>query len=428
MTQISRFTSEIVPISQRVTGDGDESAATFRGGGFADYALVSASHGTSVSERHALKKINLFLNPSPILGVKSLIVTPDYPPPPGGIQTVVRNLEKGLKTLDHIPVIEHIDPDEDEPRRTDYFPTRQTLSALKVHSPHFYPFFNTVYRRVTNQIDKHNPDIVHATHIRMLPALQAAESKGIPSVVTAHALELGNNRLAAAAFRQATAIHAVSEFTGSVIEQDHGISPDSIIHPSIDVDKYTPSAETTNESENTVFTISRIVDRKNIDTIVDAWQEVDETVRDERTLAIAGTGPKYESLVEKTAHLDSIRMLGRISETDKIEHLQDAELFVLPAGGVDYDVEGFGIVYIEAQAAETPVIGSTVGGVPEAVGNGGMLLADETDHIELANKMTKLLSNSAVRKECISQAQSRINNFDISPIATQYVELYESLL
>ncbi len=40
-TQISCFTSEIVPISQRVTGDGDESAATFRGGGFADYAIVS---------------------------------------------------------------------------------------------------------------------------------------------------------------------------------------------------------------------------------------------------------------------------------------------------------------------------------------------------------------------------------------------------
>jgi len=41
MTKISRFTSEIVPIAQRVAGDGDESAATFRGGGFADYALVS---------------------------------------------------------------------------------------------------------------------------------------------------------------------------------------------------------------------------------------------------------------------------------------------------------------------------------------------------------------------------------------------------
>ena len=41
MTQISRFIGEVVAVAQRVTGDGGESAATFRGGGFADYALVS---------------------------------------------------------------------------------------------------------------------------------------------------------------------------------------------------------------------------------------------------------------------------------------------------------------------------------------------------------------------------------------------------
>ena len=41
MTQISRFIGEVVPVAQRVTGDGGESAATVRGGGFADYALVS---------------------------------------------------------------------------------------------------------------------------------------------------------------------------------------------------------------------------------------------------------------------------------------------------------------------------------------------------------------------------------------------------
>ncbi|QCJ45972.1 glycosyltransferase family 4 protein [Haloprofundus sp. MHR1] len=360
--------------------------------------------------------------------MKLLIVTPDYPPPPGGIQTVVRNLEKGLENQGHTPIIEQIDPEQYTPTKTDYLPTGRTLSALQIFSPHFHPFFNTVYRRVTEQIDEHDPDIVHATHIRMLPALQAAESKGIPSIVTAHALELSNKRLAAAALRQATAIHAVSEFTGSIIERDHGISPNSIIHPSIDVDRYTPSVETTDESEHNVFTISRIVDRKNIETIVNAWQEVDESARGDRTLDIAGTGPKYDSLVEKTERLDSVRMLGRISEADKIERLQNADFFVLPAGGMNYDVEGFGIVYIEAQAAGTPVIGSTVGGVPEAVGDGGTLLDDETDHVELSNKMTKLLSDDTVREEYVAQARSRIDEFDIDSVATQYVELYESLL
>jgi len=41
MAQISRFIEEVVPVAQRVTSDGDESATTVRGSGFADYALVS---------------------------------------------------------------------------------------------------------------------------------------------------------------------------------------------------------------------------------------------------------------------------------------------------------------------------------------------------------------------------------------------------
>ena len=360
--------------------------------------------------------------------MRILIVTPDYPPPPGGIQTVVKNLEKGLEDLGHMPIALQIDPDEFTASGADFLPTQRLLSSIKILSPHLYPYFNAVYTRTAKAIEKHDPDIVHVAHIRAWPALEAAKQSSIPSVISAHALELSSKRLAAAAFRQATAIHAVSEFTGSVIEMDHGVSPDSIIHPSIDVDSYAPSVETTGESEHNVFTISRIVDRKNIGTIVDAWQKVDESIRGKRTLDIAGTGPKYDSLAKKTERLDSVRMLGRISEADKIERLQNADLFVLPAGGVDYDVEGFGIVYIEAQAAETPVIGSTIGGVPEAVGDGGILLDDETNHVELANKMVKILSDDAVRDEYISKARSRADEFDIDSVATQYVELYKSLL
>lgn len=360
--------------------------------------------------------------------MKILIVTPDYPPPPGGIQTVVRNLEIGLENQVHHPIIVQIDPKEYNPSKTDYLPTRRTLSAVKMSSPHIYPYFNAVHRRTVEAIDEHDPDIVHASHIRMWAALQAAEKKGIPTVVSTHALELGNKRLASTAFRNASAIHAVSEFTGSVIERDHGVYPDSIIPPSIDVDSYSPRTSNTEGKENHVFTISRIVERKNIDTIVEAWQHIDENIRGKRKLDIAGTGPKYDSLVEKTENIDSIRMLGRISEADKIECLQESDLFVLPAGGVEYDVEGFGIVYIEAQAAGTPVIGSSVGGVPEAVGDGGLLLNDETNHRELASKMKELLTDKEKRNKYISQAESRTNQFNIDHIATQYIELYEKLL
>ncbi|WP_079990777.1 glycosyltransferase family 4 protein [Haloarcula sp. CBA1127] len=360
--------------------------------------------------------------------MRVLIVTPDYPPPPGGIQTLVQNLEEGLKNVGHTPNIVQIDPREYSSTLEDAIPTRRTLDAIKIRAPHFYRYFNTVHRRTCEAIEEHNPDVVHAAHIRVWPALQAATEHGLPSVVTAHALELGDRPLASVAFEEATAVHAVSEFTGSVIEHDHGISPDEIIHPSIDIDCYAPSDDGSGIGTDSIFTISRLVGRKNIDTIVDAWKRLDHERRGDRTLDIAGTGPDYDTLEAMTEDIDSVRMLGRISESRKIERLQNADLFVLPAGGVNYDVEGFGIVYIEAQAAGTPVIGSSVGGVPEAVGDGGMLLNDETNPDELAVKIADFLSNSEKLEQYSAEAQRRVEAFDLNPIAVQYVDLYEHIL
>ncbi|AFO59063.1 MULTISPECIES: glycosyltransferase family 4 protein [unclassified Natrinema] len=360
--------------------------------------------------------------------MRVLVVTPDYPPPPGGIQTVVQNLEEGLKNLGHTPIIVQIDPQAYSSTLADAIPTQRTLDAVKMRSPHFYRYFNTVYRRTSDAIEEHNPDVVHAAHIRVWPALQAATDHGLSTVVTAHALELENRRLASVAFEEATAVHAVSEFTGSVIERDHGIFPDEIIHPSIDIDSYAPSDGELADGVNNVFTISRLVGRKNIDTIVDAWEQLGPESRGERTLDIAGTGPEYDTLVAKTEDMDSVRMLGRISESEKITRLQNADLFVLPAGGTNYDVEGFGIVYIEAQAAGTPVIGSSIGGAPEAIGDGGLLLNDERDPDELAVKIAAFLSNREKIEQYTTQAQRRVEAFDLNPIAAQYVDLYQHIL
>lgn len=360
--------------------------------------------------------------------MRILIVTPDYPPPLGGIQTFVQNLEEGLKNVGHTPNIIQIDPQAYSSTLADAIPTRRTLDAIKIRSPHFYRYFNTVYRRTSDAIKEHNPDVVHAAHIRVWPALQAATEHGLSSVVTAHALELGDRPLASVAFEEATAVHAVSKFTGSVIKQDHGISPDEIVHPSIDVDSYAPSDDGSVIGMNNIFTISRLVGRKNIDILVDAWKQLDHERKGDRTLDIAGAGPDYDTLEAMTENMDSVRMLGRISESEKIARLQNADLFVLPAGGVNYDVEGFGIVYIEAQAAGTPVIGSSVGGVPEAVGNGGVLLNDETDPDELAVKIADLLSNSEKLEQYTTQAQCRVEAFDLNPIAAQYIDLYKRIL
>ncbi|QIB75517.1 glycosyltransferase family 4 protein [Halogeometricum borinquense] len=359
--------------------------------------------------------------------MKVLLVTPDYPPPPGGIQTVVQNLERGLNQLGHEAIVLQIDPDDYSPEYRDWLPSRISIPALSSLKPHLHTYFNAVYHQSAKAIAKHNPDVVHAMHIREWPAFYAAQKLDIPTVVSTHALELREKRLASLAFDKADAVHSVSDFTASIIQRDHKIHPDSVIPPSIDIEHYKEETGSESRDTQTVFSISRLVKRKNIGKIVDAWKKVDRTVREGYQLELAGTGPAQDSIAERAEGLDDIQLLGRISDNEKYRRLRNADLFVLPAGGSGYDVEGFGIVYLEAQATGTPVIGSSVGGVPEAVGDAGLLLENVQDTDELARKIGKMLTNDKVRKRCLNASENRISEFDLIPIAEQYIELYNSL-
>lgn len=360
--------------------------------------------------------------------MRVLLVTPDYPPPPGGIQTLVRNLERGLETLGHDPIILHFDPDDYERRASDFLPTRWAAASLVSLAPRLYPFYNAVYRATSEAISEHDPDVVHAMHIREWPALSAGRAHGVPTVVSTHAVELGERALASIAFDRADAVHAVSQFTASLIEADHGVSPAAVIPPSIDVDYYdAPSTLPAADGTNTVFSVARFVERKNVGTIIEAWKRLDGSVRAGRQLLLAGDGPLYESLNERADEVDDVQLLGWIEEAEKRDRLRSADLFVLPANGSGYDVEGFGIVYLEAQAAGTPVIGSSIGGVPEAVGDAGLLVNDEHDPTEVAHRIERLCSDEDVRDRCLRGAQRRIDEFDLRPVAERYVNLYREL-
>ncbi|WP_148415065.1 glycosyltransferase family 4 protein [Haloferax sp. KTX1] len=361
--------------------------------------------------------------------MKVLLVTPDYPPPPGGIQTVVKNLERGLNLTEHDPIVLQVDPTDYESTFKDRLPSKISFQTVASFKPHLHTYFNAVYRESLKAISEHNPDIVHALHIREWPALFAAQKVGIPTVVSTHALELREKHLSSIAFSNSDAVHSVSEFTSSILQRDHDLTPDRVIPPSIDIGQYNDFTDSEyNSNDSTVFSISRMVERKNMDTIVDAWEKIDPDVRENHRLELAGTGPLYDSIESQSTDLEDVHLLGRISETEKQRRLQNADLFVLPAGGSGYDVEGFGIVYLEAQATGTPVIGSSIGGVPEAVGDAGLLLEDEQDSDELATKMNRMLTDPAVRDRCSSAANQRVDEFDLIPIADRYVDLYDLLL
>lgn len=354
--------------------------------------------------------------------MRILLVTPDYPPPPGGIQTLTKNLELGLIHLGNEVRVLDLDPG-DRIKLGDMIP-RIWIDSLQ-QLPR-WPYFNRVYAETLQTIRKFNPDIIHAIHVVCWPALQAAEEKSIPSVVSIHAKELQSNHFAQSAFSRANRIHAVSEFTATLANDiiDTVGRDVYVTHPSVEVPETIPR----DTSGGPVFCISRLVERKNVVTLIEAWKKLPEHLRKEHGLVIAGDGEQKPRINEISSKDDTIEVVGRISDDEKNRYLKKSSLFALLPIRKGYDVEGFGIVYIEAQANGTLVLGSKTGGVPEAIGQAGKVVNDPLDSSDTAEKLQELLENDSLRIKKHGCLRARINCFNLEPIARQHMSQYERIL
>jgi len=359
-----------------------------------------------------------------------LLVTLDYPPPPGGIQTVVRNLERGLDELGHEVHVLHVDTDDFDWTVRDLVPWPRWAHSLRGVLSGDHVYLNTVHREAVDTIERVDPDVVHAMHVMNWPGLVVAQDHGVPTVLSTHALELADTRLATRAVRDSDCVHAVSEFTESLILDLAAVNDPQtvVIPPSIDVPMFRINSSLERSGPGDVVTIGRLVDRKNVETLVEAWQRIDEEVKEDRDLVVVGNGPNRERLERLASNCEDVRFTGWVDEEEKRRLLAEADVFAMVPRRNGYDVEGFGIVYIEAQAAGTPVVGSRHGGVPEAIGDGGILVEDEDDPDEVAAAVETLLTDGDVRRDCLAVAEERIGRFDVPAVARKHVRTYYDLL
>lgn len=364
--------------------------------------------------------------------MRVLLVTLDYPPPPGGIQTIVRNLELGLNELGHEVEVLHVDTGDFDWQPNDLIPRPRWLYGTRSITERDFVYLNAVYRRTVEKIKRFDPDVVHAMHVKNWPALVAANERNLPSALSTYALELGNETLAARAVQDADTVHALTQFTASLVRSVAKGDPQvDIIPPSIDVPEYQAALGEANPvaaAEPTpVVTMARFVARKNIETVVEAWMRLDESVRDGRELVVAGDGPNRAALEALADNRDDIRFLGWVNGVEKRRLLAAADAFAMVPRRDGYDVEGFGIVYIEAQASATPVVGSKHGGAPEAIDNTGLIVDDEDDPDEVAAAIRMVLTDETTRHRCLEAASRRINKFDIEPVARRHVSMYNDI-
>ena len=207
-------------------------------------------------------------------------------------------------------------------------------------------------------------------------------------------------------YRRSVAVAACSKLVKEKLVQ-FGVEGKKIhvLYPAVDTEKYRPTAVPGNyleekglKGKKILLSVGRLIERKGHDRVLRALPRMIQSFP-EVFYAIVGIGPYERNLREEVRRLkleDHVRFFGRVPE-EELNWLYNAcDLFVMPSreiadGG---HIEGFGIVYLEANACAKPVIGGRSGGVVEAVRDGETgFLVDPERPGEIAEKALYLLSH-----------------------------------
>jgi phosphatidyl-myo-inositol dimannoside synthase len=168
------------------------------------------------------------------------------------------------------------------------------------------------------------------------------------------------------------------------------------------------------EGRFVVSTVSRLWAYKGHGTVLRALAALPERAKSRIIYLIAGKGP-FGGELRRLAHdlglARQVRFLDFVGEEHLPELYRASDLFVLCTreSTSQQEVEGFGLVFLEAQACGTPVVGTRTGGIPEAVreGEGGWLI-DQNDSAALAQIVARLADDAAPFVRAGAAARKRI--------------------
>jgi glycosyltransferase involved in cell wall biosynthesis len=233
-------------------------------------------------------------------------------------------------------------------------------------------------------------------------------------------------------YRRASQLVVHSEAFRRLLVEGYGVRPWDVhvVPPGVDLVQFSPGDREAARkrlgipaSSNVVASVRRLVTRMGIGHLLDACAHLEEGTRSRLVLLIGGEGPERPRLEARAAELGlcaQVRFLGRLSEERLPDVYRAADLCVVPS----LELEGFGLVVLEALACGTPVIASDVGGLSEALGDlDRSLLVPPGDVGRLAERMERALA----RPESLpgaARCRRRAERFSWGASAERHVDVY----
>ena len=182
------------------------------------------------------------------------------------------------------------------------------------------------------------------------------------------------------------------------------------IAPGIDVEHFIPTDATVLRNslglsdKKVIVSVGRLVHRKGQDHLIEAMPEILKSIP-QAHLLLVGEGPYREhlqTLVKKHNLEASVTFIGRIQYKDLPTYICVGDIFAMPSRSrlMGLEVEGLGIVYLEASSCGLPVLAGDSGGAPDAlVQNETGLVVDGTDDQQIATAAIKLLTDIELSKK-----------------------------
>ncbi|MGV9626829.1 glycosyltransferase family 4 protein [Streptomyces sp. NPDC003487] len=351
---------------------------------------------------------------------KTLIVTNDFPPRPGGIQAFLHNMALRLDPARIVVYASTWKRGREGAEATAAFDAEQPFTVVRDTTTMLLPTPGAT-RRAVGLLREHGCTAVWfgaaAPLGLMAPALRRAGAERL--VATTHGHEAGWAQLPAA--RQllrrigegTDTITYLGEYTRSRIAG--ALTPQAAarmahLPPGVDEKTFHPAsggdqvrARLGLTDRPVVVCVSRLVPRKGQDTLIEAMPRI-LSAEPDAVLLIVGGGPYEKDLRRLAAEkgvTDSVRFTGAVPWSDLPAHFGAGDVFAMPCrtrrGGLD--VEGLGIVYLEASATGLPVVAGDSGGAPDAVldGETGWVVRGGSPE-EAAERIVALLGDAELRR------------------------------
>ena len=378
---------------------------------------------------------------------RHLLVTNDFPPKVGGIQSYLWELWQRLDPESFVVLTASSDPGA---AAFDAAQAARGVRIVRVPEPILYFPTRRALAHVQQCVEEHTVDLVLLDPAVPLGLL--GPRLGVPYGVILHGAEVtvpgrlpGARSALARVLRGSSVVisagsyparegrrAAGGEITAPVVEVPPGVDASTFNSLRAPQRRATRARLGLPTSGPLVVSLSRLVPRKGMDVLIEAADRLVPSYPD-LAVAIGGDGRELDRLRRQAASsLASVTLLGRVSDADRAALLGAADVFVMACRNrwMGLEQEGFGIVFLEAAAAGVPQIAGDSGGAAEAVVHGvtGLVVDKPDDPGSVAEAVRTLLADPKLRKSMGTAGRARVQgSFDYDGLASRLASTLEKV-